>query len=70
MAADKNYLDIIDSTKKKESTVDKYFRKVDSKWDESIANSLSPVERLVYRSNLLGVDSYINNTGGAIPQAN
>ncbi|MEX0649279.1 MAG: bifunctional rhamnulose-1-phosphate aldolase/short-chain dehydrogenase [Balneolaceae bacterium] len=60
----KNYLDIIDTRKKNISNVENYFRKVASKWDDKIADELEPVERLVYRSNLLGVDSYINNTGG------
>lgn len=59
-----NYLDVIDTKKKHISTVDNYFRQVESKWDDKIADELDPVERLVYRSNLLGVDSYINNTGG------
>lgn len=59
-----NYLDVIDTNKKNTSTVDKYFRKVESIWDDKVAGKLDPVERLVYRSNLLGVDSYINNTGG------
>ncbi len=33
-------------------------------WDESVASGLSPVERLVYRSNCLGADQRITNTGG------
>jgi len=33
-------------------------------WDDSTANALDPVERLVYRSNLLGSDQRITNTGG------
>jgi rhamnulose-1-phosphate aldolase/alcohol dehydrogenase len=33
-------------------------------WDEKKASALSPVERLVYRSNLLGADQRITNTGG------
>jgi rhamnulose-1-phosphate aldolase/alcohol dehydrogenase len=33
-------------------------------WDDQKANSLSPAERLVYRSNLLGSDQRITNTGG------
>ncbi len=41
-----------------------YFRQVENKWDDTAADQLDPVERLVYRSNLLGSDSYINNTGG------
>lgn len=41
-----------------------YFRQVENKWDDNFAKQLDPVGRLVYRSNLLGSDSYINNTGG------
>ncbi len=33
-------------------------------WEDQKANSLSPAERLVYRSNLLGSDQRITNTGG------
>src|ERR1700681_3507703 len=33
-------------------------------WDDQKASSLSPAERLVYRSNLLGSDQRITNTGG------
>ncbi|MCU0494574.1 MAG: bifunctional rhamnulose-1-phosphate aldolase/short-chain dehydrogenase [Chloroflexaceae bacterium] len=33
-------------------------------WDDSHAARLDPVERLVYRSNLLGSDQRITNTGG------
>lgn len=33
-------------------------------WDDEIADSLEPIENLVYRSNLLGVDQRITNTGG------
>ncbi|HEV1286077.1 MAG TPA: bifunctional rhamnulose-1-phosphate aldolase/short-chain dehydrogenase [Bryobacteraceae bacterium] len=33
-------------------------------WDDQKADSLSPAERLVYRSNLLGSDQRITNTGG------
>jgi len=40
------------------------FRHVNYQWDESHAASLDPVERLVYRSNLLGSDQRITNTGG------
>ncbi|CAN5345527.1 bifunctional rhamnulose-1-phosphate aldolase/short-chain dehydrogenase [soil metagenome] len=64
MTTEKNYLDVIDNETKNKSTVDKYFRQVESKWEDSVADKLDYVERLVYRSNLLGVDSYINNTGG------
>jgi rhamnulose-1-phosphate aldolase/alcohol dehydrogenase len=41
-----------------------YFRQVENQWDDDYAKQLDPVGRLVYRSNLLGSDSYINNTGG------
>ena len=33
-------------------------------WDDKKASQLSPVERLVYRSNILGKDQKITNTGG------
>ncbi len=33
-------------------------------WDETVAAKLDPVARLVYRSNLLGSDQRITNTGG------
>jgi rhamnulose-1-phosphate aldolase/alcohol dehydrogenase len=33
-------------------------------WDDTIASHLDPVGRLVYRSNLLGSDQRITNTGG------
>ena len=40
------------------------FEHVNYEWDDEIANDLDPVERLVYRSNLLGSDQRITNTGG------
>ena len=40
------------------------FRHVNYLWDEEKAASLDPVERLVYRSNLLGQDQRVTNTGG------
>ncbi len=40
------------------------FTHVNYCWDETKASSLDPVERLVYRSNLLGSDQRITNTGG------
>ncbi len=40
------------------------FRFVRYLWDEAYAARLSAVERLVYRSNLLGADQRITNTGG------
>ena len=33
-------------------------------WDDNLADQLDPVERLRYRSNLLGADQRITNTGG------
>lgn len=46
------------------STTEQYFRTVESKWDDNEADGKDPLARLVYRSNLLGSDAYINNTGG------
>ncbi len=40
------------------------FQHVTYAWDDDYAASLDPVERLVYRSNLLGDDQRITNTGG------
>jgi rhamnulose-1-phosphate aldolase/alcohol dehydrogenase len=40
------------------------FRHVNYLWDDAKAASLSPSDRLVYRSNLLGSDQRITNTGG------
>lgn len=40
------------------------FKHVDYKWDDEVAAKLSPVEGLVYRSNILGSDQRITNTGG------
>lgn len=42
----------------------KSFQHVSYLWDEAKADSLSPRERLIYRSNLLGSDQRITNTGG------
>lgn len=42
----------------------KTLRHVERHWDEAIVQSLSPAERLVYRSNCLGADQRITNTGG------
>ena len=41
-----------------------YFRQVENKWDDEHVKNMNGLERLVYRSNILGSDSYINNTGG------
>jgi rhamnulose-1-phosphate aldolase/alcohol dehydrogenase len=40
------------------------YRHVNYGWDEAYAATLDPVDRLVYRSNLLGADGRITNTGG------
>ena len=40
------------------------FRHVNHGWDDNAVKGMSPVERLVYRSNLLGDDQRITNTGG------
>ena len=40
------------------------FNYVNYGWDDDTARRLDPVERLVYRSNLLGADLRITNTGG------
>lgn len=42
----------------------KTFRHVNHLWDDAKAAALDPVERLVYRSNCLGSDQRITNTGG------
>ena len=40
------------------------FRHVNYAWDDATAAKLDPVARLVYRSNLLGSDQRVTNTGG------
>src|SRR5262245_30313545 len=40
------------------------FEYVNYLWDDAVADKLDPVERLRYRSNLLGQDPRITNTGG------
>jgi rhamnulose-1-phosphate aldolase/alcohol dehydrogenase len=40
------------------------FKHVNYLWDDAVAGQLDPVERLRYRSNLLGADQRITNTGG------
>jgi rhamnulose-1-phosphate aldolase/alcohol dehydrogenase len=42
----------------------KSYRFVNYSWDDAKASALDPVGRLVYRSNLLGSDQRITNTGG------
>jgi rhamnulose-1-phosphate aldolase/alcohol dehydrogenase len=41
-----------------------HFQHVNYLWDDQTAGQLDPVERLRYRSNLLGADQRITNTGG------
>ncbi|MGA7213128.1 MAG: class II aldolase/adducin family protein, partial [Terrimicrobiaceae bacterium] len=40
------------------------YKFVDYLWDDALASKLDPADRLVYRSNLLGSDQRITNTGG------
>jgi len=40
------------------------YKHVNYLWDDEKASQLSRVERLVYRSNILGTDQRITNTGG------
>ena len=35
-----------------------------SRWDDALAATMDPVQRLIYRSNILGADARITNTGG------
>ena len=37
---------------------------LNSRWDDARASKMDPVERLIYRSNILGADARITNTGG------
>ena len=46
------------------STTETKLKHVDRHWDDSVASTLSPAERLRYRSNCLGADQRITNTGG------
>ncbi len=43
---------------------DKDFRHVNNLWDDAEVSKLDPVARLIYRSNKLGSDQRITNTGG------
>src|SRR5215218_1373935 len=40
------------------------YQYVTDAWDDAQAAGLDPVGRLIYRSNLLGADGRITNTGG------
>ena len=40
------------------------YRHVNYGWDDEKVASMSPLERLVFRSNILGDDQRITNTGG------
>src|SRR5689334_347984 len=40
------------------------FQHVSYLWDDTETDQLDPVERLRYRSNILGADQRITNTGG------
>src|SRR5579859_140373 len=52
------------SSRPDKAPMKKSYRHVTDGWDEAKAASLDPVGRLVYRSNLLGSDQRITNTGG------
>ena len=43
---------------------EKEYKHVDYNWDDSVAAQMDPMERLRYRSNILGDDQRITNTGG------
>ncbi|MEM9399369.1 MAG: bifunctional rhamnulose-1-phosphate aldolase/short-chain dehydrogenase [Verrucomicrobiota bacterium] len=43
---------------------DTEYKYVNDLWDDDLANQLNDVQRLVYRSNILGKDQRITNTGG------
>ncbi len=40
------------------------YKHVNYMWKDAVADGLSPIDNLVYRSNLLGADGRITNTGG------
>lgn len=40
------------------------YRHVNYLWEDQVADKLAPVDNLVYRSNMLGQDQRITNTGG------
>jgi rhamnulose-1-phosphate aldolase/alcohol dehydrogenase len=40
------------------------YKYVNYLWDDAVAAKMDPVARLIYRSNLLGTDQRITNTGG------
>lgn len=40
------------------------YKHVNYSWDDAVVDNLSPVESLIYRSNILGADQRITNTGG------
>src|SRR4051812_44668129 len=43
---------------------EKNYKYVQNLWNDAEAGKLDPAERLVYRSNRLGADQRITNTGG------
>lgn len=53
-----------DKYPQKQNIMSRNFKHVTYSWDDSVADQLDPAERLVYRSNLLGGDQRITNTGG------
>lgn len=46
------------------------FKYVSDLWNDAEANALSGADRLVYRSNKLGADQRVTNTGGGNTSSN
>ena len=42
----------------------KTYKHVNYLWDDKVASTMDPVDLLIYRSNILGADQRITNTGG------
>ncbi|MEP6999212.1 MAG: bifunctional rhamnulose-1-phosphate aldolase/short-chain dehydrogenase [bacterium] len=50
-----------ETTNAKGAATNDYLR---NRWDDAVASAMDPVQRLIYRSNILGADARITNTGG------
>ena len=50
--------------KQRNNHMSKPYQYVNHLWDDTVASKLSSADRLVYRSNCLGADQRITNTGG------
>src|SRR3712207_5561660 len=59
-----DYYNMSASTLDKQGTTRAEYQHVNNLWQDEVAAGLSPLERLVYRSQLLGSDQRITNTGG------